>query len=107
MGLPVQVHEVLPKKPVVVMTWEGSQPTLPSVLLNSHMDVVPVFEVSNHAVFQLLLSLSIEFYIEADLNWAMSLAALLIVSTVLLTCLLTESTNQYQSGHGLEAQMTE
>lgn len=33
-----------PKKPIVVMTWEGTQPALPSILLNSHMDVVPVFE---------------------------------------------------------------
>lgn len=26
------------------MTWEGLQPELPSIMLNSHMDVVPVFE---------------------------------------------------------------
>lgn len=26
------------------MTWLGSQPELPSIVLNSHMDVVPVFE---------------------------------------------------------------
>ncbi|XP_068633813.1 aminoacylase-1-like [Battus philenor] len=45
-GLPVQVFEVLPRKPVLVMTWEGTQPELPSILLNSHMDVVPVFEKS-------------------------------------------------------------
>lgn len=30
--------------PVVVMTWEGSQPQMPTIMLNSHMDVVPVFE---------------------------------------------------------------
>lgn len=29
--------------PVCVMTWTGSQPNLPSILLNSHIDVVPVF----------------------------------------------------------------
>ncbi|PZC78193.1 hypothetical protein B5X24_HaOG202527 [Helicoverpa armigera] len=46
MGLPVQVHEPVPKKPVLVMTWEGTEPALPSILLNSHMDVVPVFEKS-------------------------------------------------------------
>ncbi len=28
----------------MVMTWEGSEPTLPSILLNSHTDVVPIFE---------------------------------------------------------------
>jgi len=32
--------------PVFVMTWEGKNPSLPSLLLNSHMDVVPVFVVS-------------------------------------------------------------
>ncbi|XP_045499175.1 aminoacylase-1-like [Colias croceus] len=46
LGLPVQVYEVVPKKPVLVMTWEGQEPGLPSILLNSHMDVVPVFEKS-------------------------------------------------------------
>ncbi|RVE55002.1 hypothetical protein evm_000422 [Chilo suppressalis] len=46
LGLPVQVFEPVPRKPVLVMTWEGTQPTLPSILLNSHMDVVPVFENS-------------------------------------------------------------
>ncbi|XP_061395567.1 aminoacylase-1-like [Musca vetustissima] len=31
-------------KPVIIGTWEGYQPELPAILLNSHMDVVPVFE---------------------------------------------------------------
>lgn len=31
-------------RPVVVLTWTGTQPDLPSILLNSHMDVVPVAE---------------------------------------------------------------
>lgn len=26
------------------MTWKGTEPSLPSIVLNSHMDVVPVFE---------------------------------------------------------------
>ncbi|CAH1644523.1 unnamed protein product [Spodoptera littoralis] len=42
--LPVIVYELVPKKPVVVITWEGVQPELPSILMNSHMDVVPVYE---------------------------------------------------------------
>lgn len=46
LGLPIRVYEVVPQKPIVVLTWEGKDPKLPSVLLNSHMDVVPVFEVS-------------------------------------------------------------
>lgn len=29
--------------PVVVIKWLGKQPELPSIVLNSHMDVVPVF----------------------------------------------------------------
>lgn len=43
LGLPVETYIVSPKKPVVIITWVGTQPQLPSVLLNSHMDVVPVF----------------------------------------------------------------
>jgi len=46
LGLPLKVYSVVPGKPIVVLTWEGSEPNLPSVLLNSHMDVVPVFPVS-------------------------------------------------------------
>jgi len=46
LGLPVKVYTVVPKKPIVVITWGGTDPSLPSVLLNSHMDVVPVFPVS-------------------------------------------------------------
>ncbi|XP_011638967.1 aminoacylase-1 [Pogonomyrmex barbatus] len=44
LGLPIKVYHVYPKKPIVVITWEGTQPTKPSILLNSHMDVVPVIE---------------------------------------------------------------
>ena len=29
-------------RPVLVLTWPGSDPSLPSLMLNSHMDVVPV-----------------------------------------------------------------
>ena len=32
--------------PVVVLTWKGTDPNCRSVMLNSHMDVVPVFPVS-------------------------------------------------------------
>lgn len=35
---------VTPKKPVVILTWVGTHPDLKSIVLNSHMDVVPVFE---------------------------------------------------------------
>lgn len=45
LNLPVSVY--YPRNgfnPVVVMTWEGSQPDLQSIMLNSHTDVVPVFE---------------------------------------------------------------
>lgn len=31
-------------RPIIVLTWKGTQPELPSIVLNSHMDVVPVFE---------------------------------------------------------------
>lgn len=43
LGLPYQVHECKPRKPVFVMTWQGTNPSLPAILLNSHTDVVPVF----------------------------------------------------------------
>lgn len=33
-----------PKYPIVVLTWKGTEAGLPSIVLNSHMDVVPVFE---------------------------------------------------------------
>ena len=35
---------VTPKKPICILTWVGKSPKLPSIILNSHMDVVPVFE---------------------------------------------------------------
>ena len=44
-GLECRVVEPLVGRPVVVMSWPGSEPTLPTLLLNSHIDVVPVFEV--------------------------------------------------------------
>ncbi|EZA58129.1 hypothetical protein DMN91_010877 [Ooceraea biroi] len=44
LDLPIKVYHVHPKKPIVVLTWAGIQPTKPAILLNSHMDVVPVFE---------------------------------------------------------------
>eukprot|EP01116_Phalansterium_solitarium_P018824 TRINITY_DN510_c1_g1_i1.p1 TRINITY_DN510_c1_g1~~TRINITY_DN510_c1_g1_i1.p1 ORF type:complete len:410 (+),score=169.18 TRINITY_DN510_c1_g1_i1:50-1279(+) len=41
-GLQFQRLEFHPGKPIALLTWEGSDPSLPSVLLNSHTDVVPV-----------------------------------------------------------------
>lgn len=35
-----------PGKPIVVITWLGQKPELTSILLNSHMDVVPVYPVN-------------------------------------------------------------
>ncbi|KAJ0179721.1 hypothetical protein K1T71_004312 [Dendrolimus kikuchii] len=46
LDLPVVVYELVPKKPIVVITWKGLQPNLPAIMLNSHMDVVPVYEDS-------------------------------------------------------------
>ncbi|XP_014256863.1 aminoacylase-1-like [Cimex lectularius] len=43
LDLPVRVFVPTPAKPVVIITWLGLEPSLPSLLLNSHMDVVPVF----------------------------------------------------------------
>ncbi|XP_063709896.1 aminoacylase-1-like [Culicoides brevitarsis] len=45
LDLSYNVYRVVnPKKPVVILTWKGSDSKLPAILLNSHMDVVPVFE---------------------------------------------------------------
>ena len=30
-------------KPILIATWKGSDPSLPTILLNSHTDVVPVY----------------------------------------------------------------
>ncbi|EFA10313.1 Aminoacylase-1-like Protein [Tribolium castaneum] len=44
LGLPIKVYHVVPKKPIVVISWVGTEPSWPAIMLNSHMDVVPVFE---------------------------------------------------------------
>ncbi|KAI9479758.1 adenylate cyclase [Coemansia sp. RSA 989] len=44
LGLEFQAHEYVAGKPVVVLTWRGTAPALPSIILNSHTDVVPVSE---------------------------------------------------------------
>lgn len=45
LDLPLSIYyPVNRENPVVVMTWEGKDPSLKSILLNSHTDVVPVFE---------------------------------------------------------------
>uniref|UniRef100_A0A8C2TP71 N-acyl-aliphatic-L-amino acid amidohydrolase n=1 Tax=Coturnix japonica TaxID=93934 RepID=A0A8C2TP71_COTJA len=43
-GLLCQKVEVCPGRVVLVLTWPGTNPRLRSILLNSHTDVVPVFE---------------------------------------------------------------
>lgn len=44
MQLPITVVYPVPRKPVIIITVEGEQPQLTSIMLNSHSDVVPVFE---------------------------------------------------------------
>ncbi|XP_031625359.1 aminoacylase-1A-like [Contarinia nasturtii] len=45
LDLPMSVYyPVNDKNPVVVITWDGLKPELSSIMLNSHMDVVPVYE---------------------------------------------------------------
>ncbi|XP_033327279.2 aminoacylase-1 [Megalopta genalis] len=43
LDLPIKEYIVHANKPIVVITWIGTDPSKPSILLNSHMDVVPVF----------------------------------------------------------------
>lgn len=52
--LPIRVYPVEgdARKPIAVITWQGSEPQLPSIVLNSHMDVVPVLaDQWTHAPF--------------------------------------------------------
>ncbi|XP_036415205.1 aminoacylase-1-like [Colossoma macropomum] len=44
LGLPMKKIEVCPGRVVTIMTWTGTNPSLKSVLLNSHTDVVPVYQ---------------------------------------------------------------
>ncbi|XP_060530070.1 aminoacylase-1 isoform X2 [Cylas formicarius] len=44
LDLPVKIITLVTGKPIVILTWIGKEPHIPSILLNSHMDVVPVFE---------------------------------------------------------------
>lgn len=40
-GVPCDVLEIVPGYPIVILKWEGIDSSLPSIMLNSHMDVVP------------------------------------------------------------------
>ncbi|CAO2820231.1 unnamed protein product [Amaranthus hypochondriacus] len=40
-GLQTRTLEFIPNKPVLIITWPGSRPDLPSILFNSHLDSVP------------------------------------------------------------------
>lgn len=40
-GLHTQILEFVPGKPLLLVTWYGSNSSLPSILFNSHMDSVP------------------------------------------------------------------
>lgn len=47
LGLPIELHHPFDEtKPIAIITWQGTDPSLPSIILNSHMDVVPVYEES-------------------------------------------------------------
>lgn len=41
--LPSKVVEINQGKPIVIITWLGTEPEKKSIILNSHMDVVPVY----------------------------------------------------------------
>lgn len=44
LDLPIELHHPFDEtKPIAVITWLGTDPSLPSIILNSHMDVVPVY----------------------------------------------------------------
>jgi aminoacylase len=43
MDIPIEILYVTSTNPVIIFKWAGKNDKLPSVLLNSHMDVVPTF----------------------------------------------------------------
>ncbi|XP_060852760.1 aminoacylase-1-like [Rhopalosiphum padi] len=43
LGLPLKVYYMAPGKPIAIITWVGQKTELSSILLTSHMDVVPVY----------------------------------------------------------------
>lgn len=53
LDLSIEIHCPFDEtKPIAVLTWKGTHPELPSIILNSHMDVVPVYEeLWKHAPF--------------------------------------------------------
>lgn len=51
-GLECFLVEIVPKNPILIMKWQGSDPLLRSILLNSHMDVVAAeYEKWSHDPF--------------------------------------------------------
>ncbi|XP_065881955.1 uncharacterized protein [Euphorbia lathyris] len=42
LALKTQIFEFIPHKHLLLVTWPGSNPSLPSILFNSHLDSVPV-----------------------------------------------------------------
>jgi aminoacylase len=40
-GLDFSTVDIVPGHPIVLLKWTGTEPSLPSVVLNSHSDVVP------------------------------------------------------------------
>jgi hypothetical protein len=56
LDLPIQIYELGAGKPIVIITWLGEEPGLHSIMLNSHMDVVPVYEVGFFPGFELRVS---------------------------------------------------
>uniref|UniRef100_A0A673ZGA7 Aminoacylase 1 n=1 Tax=Salmo trutta TaxID=8032 RepID=A0A673ZGA7_SALTR len=52
LGLPINKIEVCPGRVVSIMTWEGTNPALKTILLNSHTDCVPVYHVKTWSTFK-------------------------------------------------------
>lgn len=58
-GLTFDIYNIVPNKPIVFASWIGQQPELPSILLNSHMDVVPVYPVRVSDILYYIINLEI------------------------------------------------
>ena len=78
--------QVAPQKPVVLMSWKGTDPSLPSVLLNSHTDVVPVFRVSSCILMTSIIMMNGECLLNCWCRFAISLASYLSQTTTCSMC---------------------
>lgn len=86
-GLEARTLELVPGKPLLLLKWPGRRPSLPSILLNSHTDVVPSEPHKwEHPPFSAALDeASGRIYARgSQVNWTFSLPSLLKTQLLLV-----------------------